>query len=198
MKQNFYKVRSSLSAALTQQITASNRFQTAIAFLRKELGSKPNESLVRSRYASHRLSNQYLYINASFSPSPDDTVASLYKVRRSYGEARLTAAVLRDGQATHRQLQVRRDLAGGKLMPAARQRPGASRGAAGFSDPLLPPYSCGPFGQSPHSITRPSTSRARPRCRSPIAMYTRLRVETRDSDAPASISRGRRSRRLSS
>ena len=97
MKQNFYKVRRSVSAALTQQITASNRFQTVIAFLRKELGSKPNESLVRPRSTLHRLSRQYLYINASFSPSPDDTVASLYKVRRSHDEARLTAAVLRNG-----------------------------------------------------------------------------------------------------
>lgn len=54
MKQNFYK------------ITASNRFQTVIAFLRKELGWKASDAL-------------FLYINASFSPAPDDTVANLYK-----------------------------------------------------------------------------------------------------------------------
>lgn len=34
MKQNFYK------------ISSSNRFQTVIAFLRKELGCKPSDSLV--------------------------------------------------------------------------------------------------------------------------------------------------------
>ncbi|GAA6056876.1 hypothetical protein JCM3770_005123 [Rhodotorula araucariae] len=54
MKQNFYK------------ITASNQFRTVIAFLRKELGWKPADSL-------------FLYINSSFSPAPDDTVANLYK-----------------------------------------------------------------------------------------------------------------------
>ncbi|KAM0756560.1 autophagy protein 12 [Meredithblackwellia eburnea MCA 4105] len=54
MKQNFYK------------ITASNRFQTVIAFLRKELGWKPSDPL-------------FLYINASFSPAPDDSVANLFK-----------------------------------------------------------------------------------------------------------------------
>ncbi|GAA5847765.1 hypothetical protein JCM9279_005024 [Rhodotorula babjevae] len=54
MKQNFYK------------ITASNQFRTVIAFLRKELGWKPADSL-------------FLYINSSFSPAPDDTVANLFK-----------------------------------------------------------------------------------------------------------------------
>ncbi|EGG00387.1 uncharacterized protein MELLADRAFT_93305 [Melampsora larici-populina 98AG31] len=54
MKQNFYK------------ITASNRFQTVIAFLRKELGLKPSDSV-------------FLYINSSFSPAPDDTVVNLFK-----------------------------------------------------------------------------------------------------------------------
>ncbi|KAK4057809.1 Ubiquitin-like protein [Microbotryomycetes sp. JL221] len=54
MKQNFYK------------ISASNRFQAVIAFLRKELGWKPSDGL-------------FLYINSSFSPAPDDTVANLYK-----------------------------------------------------------------------------------------------------------------------
>ncbi|KAL8290019.1 hypothetical protein RQP46_002958 [Phenoliferia psychrophenolica] len=56
MKQNFYK------------ITASNRFQTVIAFLRKELGWKQSDAL-------------FLYINASFSPAPDDSVANLFKAR---------------------------------------------------------------------------------------------------------------------
>ncbi|CAH7671107.1 ubiquitin-like autophagy protein Apg12-domain-containing protein [Phakopsora pachyrhizi] len=54
MKQNFFK------------ITASNRFQTVIAFLRKELALKSNEPV-------------FLYINSSFSPSPDDTVSNLFK-----------------------------------------------------------------------------------------------------------------------
>ncbi|GJN89559.1 hypothetical protein Rhopal_002546-T1 [Rhodotorula paludigena] len=48
MKQNFYK------------ISSSNQFRTVIAFLRKELGWKPSDSL-------------FLYINSSFSPAPDDT-----------------------------------------------------------------------------------------------------------------------------
>ncbi|GAA5829878.1 hypothetical protein JCM11251_007918 [Rhodosporidiobolus azoricus] len=54
MKQNFYK------------IAASNRFERVIAFLRKELGWKQSDAL-------------FLYINSSFSPAPDDTVANLYK-----------------------------------------------------------------------------------------------------------------------
>ncbi|GAB1524659.1 Ubiquitin-like protein [Rhizoctonia solani] len=49
MKQNFYK------------ITASNRFQAVIQFLRKELGWQPTDPLV------------------AFSPAPDDTVANLFK-----------------------------------------------------------------------------------------------------------------------
>ncbi|GAA5906458.1 hypothetical protein JCM6882_004441 [Rhodosporidiobolus microsporus] len=54
LKQNFYK------------IAASNRFERVIAFLRKELGWKQSDAL-------------FLYINSSFSPAPDDTVANLYK-----------------------------------------------------------------------------------------------------------------------
>ncbi|KAF8587624.1 autophagy protein 12 [Ramaria rubella] len=54
MKQNFYK------------ITAANRFQAVIQFLRKELGWKATDSL-------------FTYINLAFSPAPDDTVANLYK-----------------------------------------------------------------------------------------------------------------------
>lgn len=59
LKQKFYK------------ITASNKFQAVIAFLRKELGWKPSDSL-------------FCYINAAFSPAPDDTVGNLYKC---YGTA---------------------------------------------------------------------------------------------------------------
>ncbi|RXW20401.1 hypothetical protein EST38_g5453 [Candolleomyces aberdarensis] len=54
MKQNFYK------------ITSSNRFQAVIQFLRKELGWQAGEPL-------------FTYINLSFSPAPDDTVANLFK-----------------------------------------------------------------------------------------------------------------------
>jgi len=54
MKQNFYK------------ITASNRFQAVIQFLRKELGWKSTDPL-------------FTYINLAFSPAPDDTVANLFK-----------------------------------------------------------------------------------------------------------------------
>jgi hypothetical protein len=54
MKQNFYK------------ITASNRFQAVIQFLRKELGWKASDPL-------------FTYINLAFSPAPDDTVSNLFK-----------------------------------------------------------------------------------------------------------------------
>ncbi|KAF8122409.1 putative ubiquitin-like modifier [Boletus edulis] len=54
MKQNFYK------------ITAANRFQAVIQFLRKELGWKTGEPL-------------FTYINLAFSPAPDDTVSNLFK-----------------------------------------------------------------------------------------------------------------------
>ncbi|OJA20594.1 hypothetical protein AZE42_08554 [Rhizopogon vesiculosus] len=54
MRQNFYK------------ITASNRFQAVIQFLRKELSWKSGDPL-------------FTYINLAFSPAPDDTVSNLYK-----------------------------------------------------------------------------------------------------------------------
>ncbi|KAG1832324.1 putative ubiquitin-like modifier [Suillus subalutaceus] len=54
MRQNFYK------------ITASNRFQAVIQFLRKELSWKAGDPL-------------FTYINLAFSPAPDDTVSNLYK-----------------------------------------------------------------------------------------------------------------------
>lgn len=73
MKQNFYK------------ITASNRFQTVIQFLRKELGWKAGDALVCIQF-SGLISflmvrvRQFTYINLAFSPSPDDTVSNLFKV----------------------------------------------------------------------------------------------------------------------
>ncbi|KAF9531353.1 ubiquitin-like autophagy protein Apg12-domain-containing protein [Crepidotus variabilis] len=54
MKQNMYK------------ISAQNRFQAVIQFLRKELGWPAGDPL-------------FLYINSTFSPAPDDTVLNLYK-----------------------------------------------------------------------------------------------------------------------
>ncbi|KIM43542.1 hypothetical protein M413DRAFT_68690, partial [Hebeloma cylindrosporum] len=54
MRQNMYK------------ITATNRFQAVIQFLRKELGWQGGEPL-------------FLYINSTFSPAPDDTVQNLFK-----------------------------------------------------------------------------------------------------------------------
>ncbi|BGP15434.1 Ubiquitin-like protein [Rhodosporidiobolus nylandii] len=61
MKQNFYK------------IAASHRFDRVISFLRKELGWKASEAL-------------FLYINSSFSPAPDDTVANLYRCFGTEGQ----------------------------------------------------------------------------------------------------------------
>jgi ubiquitin-like protein ATG12 len=78
MRQNFYK------------ITASNRFQAVIQFLRKELGWKTGDPLVRTLSAlkrdrtrdllTPRFLLQFTYINLAFSPAPDDTVSNLYKV----------------------------------------------------------------------------------------------------------------------
>jgi len=60
MKQNFYK------------ITSSNRFQTVIQFLRKEIGWKQGDAL-------------FTYINLAFSPAPDDTVSNLFKAFQTDG-----------------------------------------------------------------------------------------------------------------
>lgn len=49
------------------RITAFNRFQAVIQFLRKELGWKQSDAL-------------FLYINSSFSPAPDDSVGNLFRV----------------------------------------------------------------------------------------------------------------------
>ncbi|CAO1614689.1 unnamed protein product [Sympodiomycopsis kandeliae] len=51
------------------RITAFNRFQAVIQFLKKELGSSANAAA----------GSLFLYINNSFSPSPDDTVGNLFK-----------------------------------------------------------------------------------------------------------------------
>eukprot|EP01137_Pigoraptor_chileana_P009811 Opistho-2@58621 len=54
MKQNKFK------------ITASEKFQTVIDFLKKQLKFKPADSL-------------FLYINQAFSPAPDEIVRNLYQ-----------------------------------------------------------------------------------------------------------------------
>ena len=87
MKQNFYK------------ITASNRFQAVIQFLRKELAWKPGDPLVRGiLFRCNMTLNQALldemqftYINLAFSPAPDDTVLNLYKVSASIASSRSIA-----------------------------------------------------------------------------------------------------------
>nr|WEX49794.1 ubiquitin-like ATG12 [Rhizoctonia solani] len=67
MKQNFYK------------ITASNRFQAVIQFLRKELGWQPTDPLVGAHFLCFSTLWLFTYINLAFSPAPDDTVANLFK-----------------------------------------------------------------------------------------------------------------------
>ncbi|CAO1633549.1 unnamed protein product [Parajaminaea phylloscopi] len=52
------------------RITAFNRFQAVIVFLRKELGNTQGAG---------NGSSLFLYINNSFSPSPDDTVGNLFR-----------------------------------------------------------------------------------------------------------------------
>ncbi|ORY28171.1 ubiquitin-like autophagy protein Apg12-domain-containing protein [Naematelia encephala] len=48
------------------KVTAGNKFQAVIVFLRSQLGLKPGDPL-------------FTYINAAFAPAPDDTVGNLYK-----------------------------------------------------------------------------------------------------------------------
>ncbi|WFD37505.1 Ubiquitin-like protein [Malassezia japonica] len=48
------------------QIAAYNPFAAVVQFLRKELGCVPSEPL-------------HLYINASFAPSPDETLGNLFR-----------------------------------------------------------------------------------------------------------------------
>ncbi|KAI9101181.1 ubiquitin-like autophagy protein Apg12-domain-containing protein [Phlyctochytrium arcticum] len=54
LKQTFYK------------ITAAQKFQTVINFLRKELKYKSQDPL-------------FLYVNSAFSPAPDEIVGNLFK-----------------------------------------------------------------------------------------------------------------------
>ncbi|KAG2221056.1 hypothetical protein INT45_009714 [Circinella minor] len=61
LKQNFYK------------ITASNKFQTVIQFLRKELRYQGSDPL-------------FLYINSAFAPAPDEIVGSLFKSFNTDGQ----------------------------------------------------------------------------------------------------------------
>ncbi|OZJ06255.1 hypothetical protein BZG36_00826 [Bifiguratus adelaidae] len=61
MKQNYYT------------ISASNKFQAVIKFLRKELNYKSSDQL-------------FVYINSAFSPSPDEIVANLHKCFSTDGQ----------------------------------------------------------------------------------------------------------------
>ena len=109
MKQNFYK------------ITASNRFQAVIQFLRKELGWKQGDPLVSNLSCAHgdhvwwynisltSSSLQFTYINLAFSPAPDDTVANLFKVSicfitRAIVQMLKESSVLLDGWTPNSQL----------------------------------------------------------------------------------------------
>ena len=74
MRQNLYK------------ISASNRFQAVIQFLRKELGWKAGDPLVSyfpvlpHRTPIDLMLLKFTYINLAFAPAPDDTVSNLFKV----------------------------------------------------------------------------------------------------------------------
>ncbi|ORX40743.1 ubiquitin-like autophagy protein Apg12-domain-containing protein [Kockovaella imperatae] len=48
------------------KVTAGNKFQAVIVFLRNQLGLKQSDPL-------------FTYINAAFAPAPDDTVGNLFK-----------------------------------------------------------------------------------------------------------------------
>ncbi|RSH84960.1 Ubiquitin-like protein [Apiotrichum porosum] len=48
------------------KVTAGNKFQAVIVFLRGQLGIKASDSL-------------FTYINGAFAPTPDDTVGSLFE-----------------------------------------------------------------------------------------------------------------------
>ena len=72
------------------KVTAGNKFQAVIVFLRNQLGLKQGDPLVRDvccrrrhRWAELQLmfKPQFTYINAAFAPAPDDTVGNLFKVR---------------------------------------------------------------------------------------------------------------------
>ncbi|KAI8826807.1 putative autophagy-related protein 12 [Fimicolochytrium jonesii] len=64
------RFRATGSAPILKQaffkISASQKFQTVINFLKKELNYKPQDVL-------------FLYVNSSFAPAPDEIVGNLYK-----------------------------------------------------------------------------------------------------------------------
>ena len=68
------------------KVTAGNRFQAVIVFLRSQLGFKAGDPLVRGETSwsplggvRSRTDVQFTYINGAFAPAPDDTVGNLYK-----------------------------------------------------------------------------------------------------------------------
>ena len=107
MKQNMYK------------ITATNRFQAVIQFLRRELGWQSGEPLVRSLIHVFNIVDeellclQFLYINSTFSPAPDDTVLNLFKVSGlllHHSRSSLINLVFFNWGLSHCQLQVNASL----------------------------------------------------------------------------------------
>ncbi|PSR71667.1 hypothetical protein PHLCEN_2v12520 [Hermanssonia centrifuga] len=62
------------------QITAANKFQAVIQFLRRELGWKAEDPL-------------FTYINLAFAPAPDDTVSNLFKYDGCVGLISFTLSV---------------------------------------------------------------------------------------------------------
>ncbi|CAG8498048.1 1515_t:CDS:2 [Paraglomus occultum] len=89
--QNFYK------------ITASNKFQAVIQFLRKELQYKTEDPL-------------FLYVNSAFSPAPDEIVANLHKAlptkkfKPKLGKPCKSCIVLGSGGHTMEMLQLLKGL----------------------------------------------------------------------------------------
>ena len=97
------------------KVTAGNKFQAVITFLRSQLGFKPTDPLVRRLVTtlgaqqtestdqicqvvdaasfcwSHAERDkdaecQFTYINAAFAPAPDDTVGNLFKCFGTEGQ----------------------------------------------------------------------------------------------------------------
>lgn len=121
LKQQFYKARFALRVPLqdrlrSRQITASNRFQTIIAFLRKELSWKSSDPLVRiaQRWRCRLSFTRSCSFSTSMrrsahrqtTPSPTSSrCAAMLALPLNYLTTSLT--VLRSRETAARQLQVR-------------------------------------------------------------------------------------------
>ncbi|EJT50999.1 hypothetical protein A1Q1_07793 [Trichosporon asahii var. asahii CBS 2479] len=73
------------------KVTAGNKFQSVIVFLRGQLGIKQSDAL-------------FTYINGAFAPTPDDTVGSLYKCFGTEGHLIVNYSL---GDRNHSQTQDR-------------------------------------------------------------------------------------------